>query len=296
MRAGSPETLTYSVDGSTTATVTLTNVTGVVRKTIATYAVESGARSVTFDGRSDDGQVLPDGVYTATVVSNDPYGTSTQQSKPVRIDGTAPQIVVIPPATPQDPIQVTATDPSGVSALSAGTPTSFYEGSSPYSSVGAVTKTTTVSAPSTGWEPGSTVRIDVSAQDSLGNTAARAARAVVIPGGTSPALTTKLVNALSSTPTRQKRSTVARRGLRVSGRGSGRVRITIRVTQSVARSLRSRSTTLAVKTVTASGGRFSVLIKLSPTVRRALRRRSRTTMTVSASGGATARKSVAIVR
>jgi hypothetical protein len=292
MRSGAPEALTYAVDGSTTVTITLADAGGVVRKTIASYAVDSGSKSVTFDGHGDSGQLLPDGVYTATVRSNDPYGTTTQESKPVRIDGTPPLIAISPPASPEDSIQVIATDASGVSSVSAGTPSSFYEQSGSYYDIVSATKSTTVAAPFDGWARGSTVQIVVSARDAVGNIAPKTTRSVVIPGGTPAAP----VSALSSTPARQKRLTVARRGLRVSGSGSGSVRITVRVPRLTATRLHSRSTTLATKTVIASGGRFSVLVKLSPKVRRAIRRRSRTTLTVSVSGGANATKTVAVVR
>lgn len=142
------------------------------------------------------------------------------------------------------------------------------------------------------------VQIDVSAQDAVGNKALRSTRAVLIPGGRPPLAPTASAppSPLASSPARQKRATVARRGLLVSGTGSGAVRVSVRVSAALARSLGATSRTIAVRNVTGLGGHFRELVKFGSRVRRAIRHRSRTTVTVSVSGGATATKTIAIVR
>lgn len=63
---------------------------------VRTVTGSGGALSVTWNGRSDAGGVLPDGSYNATLAACDTAGNCAVRSYPVRVDTTPPTLALTP--------------------------------------------------------------------------------------------------------------------------------------------------------------------------------------------------------
>ncbi|MGO9794100.1 MAG: FlgD immunoglobulin-like domain containing protein [Solirubrobacteraceae bacterium] len=99
-QSGAIDTLSYTTSGSTTISAVVTNAGGQTVRTLATnLAVQPGAQSLTWDGRNDGGNPLPDGNYTATITSTDPFGNISTTTASIFLDSTPPTVHMTSPAT-----------------------------------------------------------------------------------------------------------------------------------------------------------------------------------------------------
>lgn len=79
--------LLYTTSGATRVSVTIDKSNGQPVRILATdHRVGLGDHMLTWDGRTQEGTALPDGLYTAHVVTQDPGGASEAQHAHVRID------------------------------------------------------------------------------------------------------------------------------------------------------------------------------------------------------------------
>jgi flagellar basal-body rod modification protein FlgD len=113
---GVPRTANFTVSGDTTITATVVNSTDTVVRNLGTFPVTApdGNTAVTWDGRDDSGNLLPDGTYTLKIVSTDPSGNTTSAAATITLDGTPPTIVPVTqsPITPQRAWTVSVADAS----------------------------------------------------------------------------------------------------------------------------------------------------------------------------------------
>lgn len=141
-------------------------------------------------------------------------------------------------------------------------------------------------------------KITLIVTDASGNSA-MSAQVVTASGSGSSGGTTSSVGDLRRTPAKQKRSTVKKKGVRVSGVATKTGKVTIRITaaKSVMRKLGAKKTTLATKTVKVRKGKtFTVQVKLPRKVAARVARQSQVKLTVTASGAAKGKRTVTIKR
>lgn len=96
-KQGAADTLGYSLDGDSTITATVANSSGVVVRSLASslpVPYRSEPYTLTWDGRDGNGNPVPDGVYTATVTSVDPFGNVSSAQAAITLDSTPPTISV----------------------------------------------------------------------------------------------------------------------------------------------------------------------------------------------------------
>jgi hypothetical protein len=122
--AGVPETLAYSLDGDATITATIRNSMGIAVRSLAdSFAVPYTQHpiSLTWDGRDESGNAVPDGTYTATISSIDPVGNQSLGTASMIIDSTPPLVsLAASQLKPDQAAVVNFRDPaSGVKTASA---------------------------------------------------------------------------------------------------------------------------------------------------------------------------------
>lgn len=79
--------LAYTTSGETGVTAVIHNASGQVVRTLATaLAVDRGNHTLTWDGRDQDGNLLPAGSYTAEVTTVDPSGEQQSASATTQLD------------------------------------------------------------------------------------------------------------------------------------------------------------------------------------------------------------------
>ncbi len=164
-RAGVSETLGYSLDGDATISATIANASGVVVRSLATgLAVPNGgASSLTWDGRSASGNPVPNGTYTAKLVSTDPVGNVSDGTATIVIDSTPPVVsLVSKKLKPRQAVLVRLKD--ALSGVASGTAT-FDNG---HTSVLERGQLEIEYGPSSGWTPGKHTVV-VIATDRAGN-------------------------------------------------------------------------------------------------------------------------------
>ncbi len=94
-QSGAIDTLSYTTSGSTTISAVVTNAGGQMVRTLATnLPVQAGPKSLTWDGRNDGGNPLPDGTYTATITSTDPFANVSTATAAIVLDNTPPTVVM----------------------------------------------------------------------------------------------------------------------------------------------------------------------------------------------------------
>lgn len=111
----------FSVTGDTQITATVTNSAGQPVRNLGTFPVSEGNSSISWDGRGNGGEVLPDGPYTLTLISNDPSGNTTSAQTTITLDSTPPSAGMISPASiaPSQSVAFQVTDAgSGVASFS----------------------------------------------------------------------------------------------------------------------------------------------------------------------------------
>jgi FlgD Ig-like domain len=98
-RPGIARTARFSVSGSTTVDASILDASGQLIRELGTFAVGAPRQNAeaTWDGRTSDGNIAPDDVYTLRLVSTDAFGDQTSATTTIQIDDTPP--TVSPPAT-----------------------------------------------------------------------------------------------------------------------------------------------------------------------------------------------------
>jgi flagellar basal-body rod modification protein FlgD len=89
-------TWSFSADKPATATVNITNSTGQLVYT-GTYPMNAGAQSFSWDGRSNNGTLNPDGAYTMSITAKDATGTTVAVSSQVQGTVDAVDLTQNPP-------------------------------------------------------------------------------------------------------------------------------------------------------------------------------------------------------
>jgi hypothetical protein len=93
VRAGELNTLSYTTSGETTVSANITTSSGeVVRQLANQLIVGVGTHTLTWDGATQDGLLLPDGYYSANLSAVDPSGTTGTFTASVLLNSHRPVI------------------------------------------------------------------------------------------------------------------------------------------------------------------------------------------------------------
>ncbi len=92
----SQATWTFSADKPATGTININNSTGQLVYT-GTYPLNAGAQSFSWDGRSNNGSLNPDGAYTMSITAKDATGSTVSVSSQVQGTVDAVDLTQNPP-------------------------------------------------------------------------------------------------------------------------------------------------------------------------------------------------------
>jgi len=169
VQPGVINTLSYNTNGSTSISAEITNATGqLVRSLASGFPVQVGSHTLTWDERDANGNPVPDGLYTATVSSTDPFGNLSTGQAQIAVDSTPPTITLASTTLKlKQALVVKFAD--NLSGVASGSLTTNSDGGKVSLRAG---QSTVSYIPSGGWKPGH-YNMVASAADKAGNKATR---------------------------------------------------------------------------------------------------------------------------
>jgi hypothetical protein len=159
-------TIEYTVDDDVTLNAAIKSSSGGVVSTLATnLAVQSGAHTLTWDGRNASGSAVADGTYTVSITYTDAAGHLGSGSASLGVDGTPPVMTPVSSTTRTPSGELVISVHDALSGLANATLSvdgievqSLASGGSQF-----------VYVPADGWSPGKH-QWNVTATDNVGNT------------------------------------------------------------------------------------------------------------------------------
>jgi len=171
-RPAVPVTARFSVNGTTQLTAVVNNASGRMIRSLTSRTVQSGDRSVSWNGRTQNGAPAASGTYRIVLTSRDPLGNVRTSSAPVIIDAHAPGVQVQSGSRPRPGRAFAARVVDNLSGLASASATIDGRNARTQFNNSRREARFTLASPRGGWTPGRN-RFRVTARDRAGNTVTR---------------------------------------------------------------------------------------------------------------------------